>query len=372
MPQLYRYASLTVLAAALLASVWSPRASARHATALPDTISNHEFWRLTEELSEPGGSFRSDNLLSNEVVFARVLPELAPVKRGGVYLGVGPEQNFTYMAATRPRIAFILDIRRGNLHTQLMYKALFELSADRAEFVSKLFTKPRPEGLGDSSSAADVMNAYWTRPSGDAAAFERNFQAIVRVLTGKYQLPLSTDDLEGINQVYHAFYWFGPGITWSSTASGTSGGRATYRDLMTQTDEHGGFLSYLASEDRFRYLKDMQRRNLVIPVVGNFAGDRALRAIGDFVRRRSATVSVFYLSNVEQYLRQDGLWNHFCDNVASLPLDASSVFIRPSGVRIRMTPGTPAQVQSGYAASPVMAMLPEAKSCGAAPRIGGF
>jgi hypothetical protein len=212
------------------------------------------------------------------------------------------------------------------------------------------------------------MNAYWTQPSGDAATFDRNFAQLTRVLTVKYGLPLSTDDLDGINQVYHAFYWFGPGITWSSTASGTAGGRATYRDLMTQTDDTGGFLSYLASEERFRYPKDMHRRNLIVPVVGNFAGTKALRAIGDFVRRRSATVSVFYLSNVEQYLRQDGLWLDFCGNVASLPLDQESVFIRPSGVRIRTIPGL--AESTGVGASPVMAMLPEARTCAATAPAG--
>ena len=56
---------------------------------------------------------------------------------------MGPEQNFTYIAALEALIAFVIDIRRGNLHLQLMYKALFELSADRAEFFSRLFTKPR-------------------------------------------------------------------------------------------------------------------------------------------------------------------------------------------------------------------------------------
>ena len=104
-------------------------------------------------MSEPNGAFTSDNLLSNERVFARLVPELvAKTKPGGVYLGVGPEQNFTYIAAMRPRMAFITDIRRGNLHLQLMYKALFELSADRAEFVSRLFTKPRPAGLTATST----------------------------------------------------------------------------------------------------------------------------------------------------------------------------------------------------------------------------
>ena len=66
-------------------------------------------------------------------------------------MGVGPEQNFTYIAVTRPAIAFIVDIRRGNLDLHLMYKALFELSADRADFVSRLFSRKRPAG-----PAADV------------------------------------------------------------------------------------------------------------------------------------------------------------------------------------------------------------------------
>src|SRR5678809_849042 len=96
---------------------------------------------------------RSDTLASNELVFARVVPDLiARTKPSGVYLGVGPEQNFTYIAAIRPKIAFIPDIRRGNLDLQLMYKALFELSADRADFVSRLFSRKRPAGLRPGSS----------------------------------------------------------------------------------------------------------------------------------------------------------------------------------------------------------------------------
>src|SRR6185436_17522061 len=118
------------------------------ASELPSRLTDQEFWQLSESVSEPNGAFSSDNLLSNELVFSRILPDLAAkTKPGGVYLGVGPEQNFTYMAAMKPRMAFITDIRRSNLHLQLMYKALFELSADRAEFVSRLFTKPRAASL---------------------------------------------------------------------------------------------------------------------------------------------------------------------------------------------------------------------------------
>ena len=84
----------------------------------------------------------------------------------------------------------------------------------------------------------------------------------------------------------------------------------------------------LANEESFRFLKDLHERNVFVPVVGNFAGPKALRAVGKYIRERGALVSAMYLSNVEQYLNQDGIWNYFCGNVASMPLDDKSMFIR--------------------------------------------
>ena len=75
-------------------------------------------------------------------------------------------------------------------------------------------------------------------------------------------------------------------------------------------------------------MKDLQRRNALVPVVGDFAGPKALRAIGDFAAAARRDVSAFYVSNVEEYLRQDGVWLKFCANVATLPLAAGSPFIR--------------------------------------------
>src|SRR5206468_3785081 len=131
-------------------SALSPRAGWDHRSI---EISDAEFWRLSSGLSEPAGSFPSDNFVSNEQRFQEVIPSLAQsATMGGAYLGVGPDQNFTYIAALRPRVAFILDIRRQNLWLQLLYKALIELSHDRAELLSRLFSRPRPPGLGSESS----------------------------------------------------------------------------------------------------------------------------------------------------------------------------------------------------------------------------
>ncbi len=300
--------------------------------ALPERLSDAEFWALSERFSEPDGWFRSDNLLSNELYYPEVLDRLVErVGQGGVYLGVGPEQNFSYIAAVQPRMAFITDVRRGNLHVQLMYKALFELSADRAAFVSRLFTKPRPPQLAAGSAITDIMDAFWVTDTSARDVFDRNVRELQDHLTKTRALPLTPGDLEGIANVYSAFYWFGPSITYSSSAGG-GGGRggsmANYYQLMVSTDVRGAVRSYLATEESFATIKRLQERNLIVPVVGDFGGARALRAVATWVREQGATVSMFYLSNVEQYLRQQGTWSAFCANVASMPLTPVSTFVR--------------------------------------------
>jgi hypothetical protein len=242
---------------------------------------------------------------------------MARARADGVYLGVGPEQNFTYMAALRPRLAIIFDIRRGNLDLQLLYKAIFELAADRADFVSMLFAKPRPAGLTERSTVVDIFTAYRLSPTSEGL-YKKDLAAIEARLTVTHGLALSADDRAGLESVYFTFYSSGFAVRPSPT----------YADLMTATDEAGVAQSFLASEGRFAIVKDLETRNLVVPVVGDFGGPKALRAIAAYLSARRATVSAFYLSNVEQYLVQDGKWDAFCRNVAALPLDDSSTFIR--------------------------------------------
>jgi hypothetical protein len=295
---------------------------------LPAQLSDEDFWKLSSELSEPDGVFRSDNLLSNESYFQFVIPQLnAQIKPDNVYMGVGPEQNFTYIAALKPKMVFILDIRRGNLDLHLMYKALFEMSQDRAEFVSRLFARKQPSGIGPNSTVQQIFDAVANAPTSDEI-YSENLQAIKDHLLKKHGFPLSENDLDGIEWVYTNFHRYGTRINYGSSGRGGFGNGVTYADLMTTTDDQGVFRSYLANEENFNVLKSLETKNLIVPVVGNFAGPKAIRAVGEYVKQREGTVVAFYLSNVEQYLQQDGIWNDFCRNVASLPLDASSTFIR--------------------------------------------
>jgi hypothetical protein len=293
---------------------------------LPAQLSDEDFWKLSSESSEPDGTFRSDNLLSNESYFQFVIPKLNEIaSQGHVYMGVGPEQNFTYMAALKPRMAFIIDIRRGNLDLQLMYKALFELSKDRADFVTRLFSRKRPQGLGPQSTVREIFTAV-SKAAESESLYEQNLQAIKDQLTKTHQFPLSDRDLEGVRYVYSNFRRFGPNINYGSSGSGFGG--VSYLDLMVATDAQGTARSYLANEESFEFLKALEGKNLVVPLVGNFAGPKAIRAVGKYLKENGGKISAFYLSNVEQFLQQDGIWDIFCRSVATLPLDESSTFIR--------------------------------------------
>jgi hypothetical protein len=321
-------------AALLLAAI--PQFSAAQAR-IPAALTDKEFWDLSEMVSEPGGNFRSDNFLSNEQGYQIIIPQLlTTAKAGGVYLGVGPEQNYPYIIALKPAMAIIFDIRRGNLHEHLLYKALFELSTDRADFLSKLFSRKRPDGLTTTSTVSQLMTAY-DAVTPDEAMYQATFKAVIEHLTVKHGFKLHADDPDGIAYVFRtAFFNWGPQLTYNIAgrgASGRGGGggggnyNSTYAGIQALTDGMGQNRGFLGSEANWLAMKDFHTRNLLVPVVGNFGGPTAIRAVGKYLKERNAVVSAFYLSNVEQYLNQDGLEQIFLCNVAALPLDAASTFI---------------------------------------------
>src|SRR5262249_20220366 len=163
----------------------------------------------------------------------------------------------------RPQIAFIVDIRRQNMLELLLYKALFALAANRNEFVSLLFSRRPTSALDESATPQELFRAFGA-VAPDRAFFNANLERI------KAALHLTDDDAKTIEHVYNVFFSIGPNLTYSSTSYNAPSG-PTYADLMTMGDANGRSWSYLASEDNFRFIKEMQRKNLIIPLVGDFA-----------------------------------------------------------------------------------------------------
>jgi len=299
----------------------------RAADTLPAQVTDAEFWKMVSDFSESGGTFGSDNWVSNERSYQDRLLELADGRQpASAYIGVGPEQNFTYILALKPRIAFIVDIRRQNMIEHLMYKALFELSSDRADFMSRLFSRRRPDGSGKSSTVDELIDGF-AKEAPDPELFRNNLQAILDRLIKDHAFALTDNDQSSLQRVLQAFRDGGVNLSYA----GLNVPSAIYPSLgeiLKITGKDGINRGFLATEENFQAIQDLQKKNLLIPIVGDFGGPHAIRSVAEYLKNHGATVSAFYTSNVEQYLFQSAAWRDFYTNVATLPLTPASVFIR--------------------------------------------
>lgn len=323
-----RAASWCVPAVLMFASIGAlcPREASR-----PEPFANHseiELATLSAQLSEPGGYFDTDNLISNESSYLQVADQLVDAApTGGVYVGVGPEQNFSYVARLRPRYAFILDIRRRNLLQHLLFAALFARADDPYQYLCGLFSRPCSSATPDGAwpGAERTLQAL---PPPSEAAFAANLRAAYQHIEGPLGFALSAPDRGDILKVYRAFFAEQAEIRFRSFGRARATHQPTYRTLLRARSPSGRFGSFLDSPEDYRFVRDLSRGQRIVPVVGGFAGPHALRALGRWMRERGLTVSAFYTSNVEFYLMRDDAFARFVANLRELPARPDSLLIR--------------------------------------------
>jgi hypothetical protein len=318
----FRAAAALVVVAALAAATASARRSPQPRTAFATQIAS---------LSEPGGYFDTDNLISNERSYLEVLPELEERNvRGGAYVGVGPDQNFSYIAHVRPAIAFIIDIRRDNLLLHLLFKALFEQAHTRIEYLSLLFGRAVPPDVDSWRGAPAARLAEYIGHTSSDPKLVDALRSRLDVVVKQFGVPLSSADLAKIDEFHRRFIESGLELQFQSFNRGPQGYYPTYKELLLGTDRKGRQGHYLASEDAFQFVKSLQAHDRIIPVVGNLSGPTALAAIGQLLADKRETLSAFYASNVEFYLRRQGSYEGFISNLRRLPHTSRSVIIRSS------------------------------------------
>jgi len=314
---------LAWLAAASLAFLGTLSATAQRS-------GDSSFAALVARLSETGGVFDSDNIISNEASYLQIASQLTKVGvHGGAYIGVGPDQNFSYVALIRPSIAFMLDIRRDNMLEHLLFKSLFEMSHNRLEYLCLLFGKPVPTDVGAwTGRPTGFIIAYLNQTRTDSQVVAATRKATNERIT-KFGVPLDARDRQMIDRYRAEFIADGLDTRYSSLGRNNRMDYPTFGQLMLATDRAGRQISYLADEDAFQFVRSMQLANHIVPVVGNVAGEKAVKAIGAYATEHSMNVSAFYLSNVEQYLlTRDGGFENYARNVKALPHDSTSVIIR--------------------------------------------
>lgn len=294
-----------------------------------ERISAKEYIALIQRLSEDPGVFDSDNLVSNESSYLQVsglLEKLAG--KGGVYLGVGPEQNFTYIAKTRPRLAILLDIRRQNQLYHLLFKSLFERSRNRSEYLANLFSRSKPKKVAGADRDISALLLEFEKTAPSERLFRKNLKDALAFIRERCQFPIYDKDAGTIEGIYREFFDQQLDIRFRSFGRPSFRFYPSFKDIVLERDLEGRFGNYLNSEADFQFVKQMHSRNLIVPVVGDFAGPKALRTVGEYLKGLGETVSVFYVSNVEFYLIQNGVFDRFAENVQQLPISDQSLFIR--------------------------------------------
>jgi hypothetical protein len=327
---------LLICACVLAVGATATRAPAQSATAvvqtrpLPTELADSTFWRIVNTFSEPELAFNRF-MVSNENQYpnlVRTVLQILP-QQTGAYIGVAPEQNYHYIAALRPQIAFILDIRREAVMQHMMFKAVFELSPTRADFISLLFSKPRPAGISDSLGAYQTWNAFWNVNT-DTTRYRPNITRILDHLTRTRRFALTAQDSGLLQFVYNAFYMAGP-VLMSNGNAGAADAPNNFANITSAVDAGGVERSFLATNAAYQTVRAMHLKNLIIPIVGDFAGQHALRSIGRYLTEHGTPVTAFYVSNVEDYLGREGKMPAFGANVATLPTHRQSLLLR--GIR---------------------------------------
>jgi hypothetical protein len=291
-------------------------------------MSDTELGRLVDSLSEAPGEFPSDNFVSNETSMLHVAPLLrADSLRGRAYVGVGPEQNLTYIGLMRPSVAYVVDIRRQNMLEHLALRAAMERAHDRLELVTLLSSRaidrgavadPRRASVEELADAA--ARAAPSRPMLDEAV-ERTV-----ALQARLGIAAAPGDRAALRAALRAFQEKALDLAFTMRASGRR--YPPLRALLGAKDPDGVASSFLGTEDAYAAVRAIVVSNRVVPVVGDFAGSKAFRGIGHDMRERRQSLGALYTSNVEQYLFAPNVYGRFVDNARALPHDDHSLIVR--------------------------------------------
>lgn len=287
---------------------------------------------LIDELSGRPLPFRSDNLISNEESYLHVAEHLQDlVPEGRAYVGVGPEQTFTYVALTRPAIAFVVDIRRGNLLQHLLFKAMFALAPHRGCFMRLWLGKPCDPGADFSPDAnlQQVLDHAEAVPPSDATC-DQIHDRLVSHVVDEFGVDLTDADRRWLRGAHHEFCDKGLDLSYELHVK-TRPRFPSFGDVLTATTLDGKHLSFLGSRQAYRYVQRMQEADRIVPVVGDLSGSHALAGVAAYLKEAKLPLGLLYCSNVEEYLLYDKSgrrWKGWVENVASLPSDERSILLR--------------------------------------------
>jgi len=302
-------------------------------------ISKDRFVQMINDLSEidpnkGDNSYWYPNYISNELYQCHTVAALG--ETGGVYLGTGPHQNYSYILKTKPAVAFIIDIRRDNMIQHLFLRAVMDLSTSRADFLSKILLRNTPEVSSCEDNIECILEEVQKAPR------LKQRESLIEEIAAKiesYGIQLQKRDHAVIKHHLNTFGECGLENSWQgcynpecsdfggiTMCTSRPKNYPTWRQIILACGEKGDH--WLSTEEDFQTIKEMHGSNRIIPLVADFAGPYTFQALSHVLKKWGLSVSTFYVSNVELYLKSKELQMAFLKNVSALPITEKSHFIR--------------------------------------------
>ena len=209
-------------------------------------------------------------LISNEIhheLFRRSIKGL-----GGIYLGVGTDQNYVLAGWSRPDYLIMMDFDQWVVDLHKVYFLIFEHAATPKAFL-----------------------ALWS------PAQKGKLLKLINARYGKKSWPIRLVLSRSHRQVYRRLKKI----------------QERYAQLEVPI--------FLTDQRQYDLIRKLIRAQRAIAVRGNLLGHRTMRSIGRFSRKYKRVVRTFYISNAEEYAKYHF---PFKRNIRALNMDDRSLLLR--------------------------------------------
>jgi hypothetical protein len=222
-----------------------------------------------EQIPEPKWArYVISNEWRHDVLFAKL------AGRGGVYIGVATDQNYTMAAAMRAELLVLMDYDMEVVNVHRIYHALIKAAPTNVELRGLFQQKNAPR-------AVEILNTSGTTPADSAK----------------------------LVQIYNRY----------------RERMATYLFHVANVRVGQRHPTWLGDPEIYTYIRALVQGGRVIARQGDLNGATTLKSIGDTARALKLTVRALYTSNAEGFFKYTPA---FRENLKSLPIDDKSVMIR--------------------------------------------
>lgn len=187
--------------------------------------------------------------------------------KGGGYVGVGADQNYTMAAAAAARVLWLIDLDPAVVRVHKLYSAL-------------LCEAETPDAL--------------------VALFERTATPAVKAALERR----TRSEAASLIELYLTY-------------------REDLHDHLRKQRERSH--TWLGDTAKYATIRDLAQRGRIVPRLGDLNGPRTLQQIAQAARAAAVPVRMIYLSNAESWFSYG---RQFRDNLQALPVDERSVVLR--------------------------------------------